>query len=136
MIFHVKLIKTTIRTSWNIWKVMLCEHGCAFMWILLIKSVMKERKRGKENIPLLLWYLNMGENFVVVNVQLKAFLVILHRCPLSPVPCPLRKNVVVQHLPRSGDRVQGHPMRRFTSTVPARGARAPNRAISNSCLWY
>ena len=25
-------------------------------------------------------------------------------------------------------------MRRFTSTVPARGARAPNRAISNSCL--
>ena len=27
-------------------------------------------------------------------------------------------------------------MRRFTSTVPARGARAPNRAISNSCLWY
>ena len=27
-------------------------------------------------------------------------------------------------------------MRRFTSTVPARGARALNRAISNSCLWY
>ena len=27
-------------------------------------------------------------------------------------------------------------MRRFTSTVPARGARAPNRAISNSCLGY
>ena len=25
-------------------------------------------------------------------------------------------------------------MRRFTSTVPARSARAPNRAISNSCL--
>ena len=25
-------------------------------------------------------------------------------------------------------------MRRFTSTAPARGARAPNRAISNSCL--
>ena len=25
-------------------------------------------------------------------------------------------------------------MRRFTSTVPARGARAPNRTISNSCL--
>ena len=25
-------------------------------------------------------------------------------------------------------------MRRFTSTVPARGARALNRAISNSCL--
>ena len=25
-------------------------------------------------------------------------------------------------------------MRRFTSTVPARGARASNRAISNSCL--
>ena len=25
-------------------------------------------------------------------------------------------------------------MRRFTSTVPARGARAPNRATSNSCL--
>ena len=25
-------------------------------------------------------------------------------------------------------------MRSFTSTVPARGARAPNRAISNSCL--
>ena len=25
-------------------------------------------------------------------------------------------------------------LRRFTSTVPARGARAPNRAISNSCL--
>ena len=25
-------------------------------------------------------------------------------------------------------------MRRFTSTVPARGARAPNRPISNSCL--
>ena len=27
-------------------------------------------------------------------------------------------------------------MRRFTSTVPACGARALNRAISNSCLWY
>ena len=27
-------------------------------------------------------------------------------------------------------------MRRFTSTAPARGARTPNRAISNSCLWY
>ena len=27
-------------------------------------------------------------------------------------------------------------MKRFTSTVPARGARASNRAISNSCLWY
>ena len=27
-------------------------------------------------------------------------------------------------------------MRRFTSTVPARGARTLNRAISNSCLWY
>ena len=25
-------------------------------------------------------------------------------------------------------------MRRFTSTVPARGSRAPNRAISDSCL--
>ena len=25
-------------------------------------------------------------------------------------------------------------MRRFTSTAPARGTRAPNRAISNSCL--
>ena len=25
-------------------------------------------------------------------------------------------------------------MRRFTSTVPARGARVPNHAISNSCL--
>ena len=25
-------------------------------------------------------------------------------------------------------------MRRFTSTAPARDARAPNRAISNSCL--
>ena len=25
-------------------------------------------------------------------------------------------------------------MSRFTSTVPARGARTPNRAISNSCL--
>ena len=25
-------------------------------------------------------------------------------------------------------------MRRFTATVPARGARARNRAISNSCL--
>ena len=25
-------------------------------------------------------------------------------------------------------------MRRFTATVPARGARDPNRAISNSCL--
>ena len=25
-------------------------------------------------------------------------------------------------------------MRRFTSTAPARGAQAPNRAISNSCL--
>ena len=27
-------------------------------------------------------------------------------------------------------------MRRFTSTASARGARVPNRAISNSCLWY
>ena len=27
-------------------------------------------------------------------------------------------------------------MKRFTSIVPARGARAPNRAISNSCLLY
>ena len=27
-------------------------------------------------------------------------------------------------------------MRRFTSTAPARGTRVPNRAISNSCLWY
>ena len=30
--------------------------------------------------------------------------------------------------------IEIHHMRRFTSTVPARGARAPNRAISNSCL--
>ena len=26
--------------------------------------------------------------------------------------------------------------RRFTLTAPGRGAQAPNRAISNSCLWY
>ena len=29
--------------------------------------------------------------------------------------------------------IESH-MRRFTSTAPARGAQAPNRAISNSCL--
>ena len=52
---------------------------------------MKERKREKENIPLLLCYLNIGENFVVVNVQYKGFTVILHARPLSPVPYPLKK---------------------------------------------
>ena len=39
---------------------------CAFyVDSLLIKSFMKECKREKENIPLLLCYLNMDENFVV-----------------------------------------------------------------------
>ena len=44
--------------------------ACAFyVDSLLIKSFMKERKREKENIPLLLCYLNMAENFVVVMVE-------------------------------------------------------------------
>ena len=64
---------------------------CIYVDSLLIKSFMKERKRGKENIPLMLWYLNTGENFVVVNVQYKAFIVILRRYPLSNIPCPLKE---------------------------------------------
>ena len=75
---------------------------------LLIESFMKERKREKENIPLFLCYLNTGENFIVINIQYKAFIVIFHRCPLSLVPYPLKKNVAVPDLPRSEDRVQGH----------------------------
>ena len=34
----------------------------------------------------------------------------------------------------SADNIVYSHMRRFTSTTPARGARAPNRALSNSCL--
>ena len=48
---------------------------------LLIKSFMLERKTEKEIIPLLLCYHNMGENFVVVNVQYKGFTMILHGYP-------------------------------------------------------
>ena len=42
----------------------------------------------------------MGENIVVVNVQYKGFTVITHRCPLSPVPYPLKNNDV-RYLPNS-----------------------------------
>ena len=54
---------------------------------------MKKRKREKENIPLLLWYLNTGENFVIVNVQYKNFIVILYRSPSSPVPSLLKETL-------------------------------------------
>ena len=72
--YHIKVMLTETRTGLGI-----------YVDSLLIKSIMKERNREKENIPLLLWYLNMGENFVVINVQYKALIAILHMCPLSPV---------------------------------------------------
>ena len=68
--------------------------ACAFyVDSLLIKSFKKKRKREKENIPLLLCYLNMGENFVVINVQHKGFIVILHAYSLSPVRYPLSLDI-------------------------------------------
>ena len=65
--------------------------ACAFyLDSPLIKSFLKERKGEKENIPLLLSYVNVDKNSVVVNVQYKGFTVILHGCPFPLSPIPLK----------------------------------------------
>ena len=59
-------------------------------------------------------------------------------CYCIPVLCTVLKNNVILHnwsrLVESLYICLQTNMRRFTSTAPVRGARAPNHAISNSCL--
>ena len=56
---------------------------------------------------------------MLMNIRSTSYYEFLRANNIIPLPCT---------------RTIREYMRRFTSTVPARGARASNRAISNSCL--
>ena len=138
----------------DIWKIYCCEKG---EWALFgINSTLcnKRRKWAISSVGAWSFVWTLGAwTLASLGRQTHAhqrimFLALVSKCTPKNYFSTLRAGRSISHTlgkkrvlkielsPRRIKKFCTIHMRRFTSSAPARGARAPNRAISNSCLCY